>query len=169
MNDEMYVSNPFTTEISLLYPEEYQIGLKGKDIIKNKVNVDISDDEVGYITLHIHSAITSEHVTDSIKTMEVIQNSINDLEKSLKITININSISYLRLMNHMNALLMRIRTKEKLQMDINGFTKDKFPFAYTKANDICEKLSHTLGKEIPESEVGYLALHLERILSSQIK
>lgn len=31
---------------------------------------------------------------------------------------------------------------------------------------LCDALSKVLKMELPESEVGYLALHLERILSS---
>ena len=46
------------------------------------------------------------------------------------------------------------------------FTKNKFPFAYEQAIRMCDNLSKVLHKELPESEVGYLALHLERILSS---
>ena len=30
---------------------------------------------------------------------------------------------------------------------------------------MCESLSKVLNKELPETEIGYLALHLERILS----
>ena len=53
-------------------------------------------------------------------------------------------------------------------MDITEFTKEKFPFAYEQARVLCEQLSHVLHKELPDSELGYLALHLERILSSTI-
>lgn len=51
-------------------------------------------------------------------------------------------------------------------MDITEFTKEKFPFAYEQARVLCEQLSHVLHKDLPDSELGYLALHLERILSS---
>ncbi len=51
-------------------------------------------------------------------------------------------------------------------MDISEFTKEKFPFAYLQAVNMCNALSKALNKELPETEVGYLALHLERILSS---
>jgi transcriptional antiterminator len=53
-------------------------------------------------------------------------------------------------------------------MDITEFTKEKFPFAYEQARVLCEQLSHVLHKDLPDSELGYLALHLERILSSTI-
>ena len=42
-------------------------------------------------------------------------------------------------------------------MDISEFTKDKFPFAYEQASNMCEALSKVLKKKLPETEVGYLA------------
>ena len=86
--------------------------------------------------------------------------------QDLNVKIDIESISYARLMNHIKFLIIRLNTNEQLQMDISEFTKDKFPFAYEQAIRMCDNLSKVLHKELPESEVGYLALHLERILSS---
>lgn len=163
------MSNPFAKDIELLFPEEYAVALKGKEFIKEMTGCEIPDDEVGYITLHVHSAIGSEHVTESIQAMEVIHESIDKLQEDLKIEIDDSSISYMRLMNHIKYLLLRLNTKEKLQMDISEFTREKFPFAYEQAKEMCLRLSNVINKAIPESEVGYLALHLERILSSELK
>ena len=169
MKENAYMKNPFTQDIQLLFPDEYQVALVGRDLIKERIGIDITDDEVGYISLHVHSAITNEHVLESIQAMEVIQNSINQLRQDLRVEINVNSISYMRLMNHIKYLLLRLHTKEKLQIDIGEFAKDKFPFAYEQAQTMCQQLSKVLNKVVPETEVGYLALHLERILSFEIK
>lgn len=34
---------------------------------------------------------------------------------------------------------------------------------------MCQQLAKVLDKEIPETEIGYLALHLERILSLELE
>lgn len=169
LNNNMQISNPFTKDIELLFPEEYKIALKGREIIKQYTEYDIPDDEVGYITLHVHSAISTSRTTDSIQVMEIIRENIDQLRKDLKITIDENSIAYTRLMNHLKYLLLRLDTEEKLQMDISDFTKTKFPFAYEQATKMCRQLSKVLEQDIPETEIGYLALHLERILSLEIK
>lgn len=169
LNNNMQISNPFTKDIELLFPEEYKIALKGREIIKQYTEYDIPNDEVGYITLHVHSAISTSGTTDSIQVMEIIRENIDQLRKDLKITIDENSIAYTRLMNHLKYLLLRLNTEEKLQMDISDFTKTKFPFAYEQATKMCHQLSKVLEQEIPETEIGYLALHLERILSLEIK
>lgn len=169
MKENVNMSNPFTKDIELLFPQEYAIALKGKDLIKAAIGYEITDDEVGYITLHVHSAISSNHVAESIQAMEIIHESIDKLRQDLRIEIDRNSISYIRLMNHIKYLLLRLNTREKLQMDISDFTKETFPFAYDQAKEICARLAKVMNKDIPQSEIGYLALHLERILSIELK
>lgn len=166
MKENIMPSNPFLADIKLLFPDEYEVAFKGKAVIKKFIDVDINDDEIGFITLHIHSAISSNQVVESMEATRVIHDSIIKLQEDLNIVIDINSISYVRLMNHIKFLILRLNTNEKLQMDISEFTKDKFPFAYDQAVNMCNALSKALNKELPETEVGYLALHLERILSS---
>lgn len=169
MKDNIMPSNPFTDDIRLLFPDEYRVAMEGKEIIKNYTSHIINDDEVGFITLHIHSAISSNKVAQTMEATRIIHDSILQLQTELNIVIDVHSVSYVRLMNHIKFLIIRINTNEKLQMDISEFTKDKFPFAYEQAGHMCDALAKALNKELPKAEVGYLALHLERILSSTIE
>ena len=166
MDENIMPSNPFTYDIRLLFPDEYEVALKSKEIIKSFINKEINNDEVSFITLHIHSAISSNKVGESMEAARIVHESIIKLQTDLNVKIDIESISYARLMNHIKLLIIRLNTNEQLQMDISEFTKNKFPFAYEQAIRMCDNLSKVLHKELPASEVGYLALHLERILSS---
>ena len=166
MDENIMPNNPFIHDIRLLFPKEYEVASVGKDIIEQLCNRVINEDEIGYITIHVHSAISNNAVNESMEATRIIHESIEKLQDDLHITIDITSISYVRLMNHIKFLLLRLNTSEELQMDISEFTKEKFPFAYGYAKRICEDLSKTLNKELPENEIGYLALHLERILSN---
>lgn len=166
MDENIMPSNPFIYDIRLLFPDEYEIGEEAKKVIKKYVGKDINEDEIGFITLHIHSAISSTQVVDSMEAIRIVNKSIHDLEDTLHIKIDVESLSYVRLMNHIKFLILRLNKNELLQMNISEFTKDKFPFAYQQATMMCAALSKVLKKELPETEVGYLALHLERILSS---
>ena len=72
LENKMEINNPFTKDIELLFPEEYKIALKGREIIEKYTQYKIPDNEVGYITLHVHSAISTSKTTESIQVMEVI-------------------------------------------------------------------------------------------------
>ncbi|WP_337930225.1 PRD domain-containing protein, partial [Holdemanella sp.] len=161
-------SNPFNMDIQLMFPDEYSVALKAKEVIEKYTHEEINADEIAFITLHIHSAISVNKVGQSMEVMRVIREFFKKLQADLNIRIDANSLSYIRLMNHIKFLLLRLNNDEELQMDITEFTKEKFPFAYEQARVLCEQLSRVLHKDLPDSELGYLALHLERILSSTI-
>lgn len=168
IKEKDYPANPFYTDIQLVFPDEYEVALQAKDVIREYTHEEINADEIGFITLHIHSAVSVNKVGESMEVMRVIRDFFKKLQADLKVRIDSNSLSYIRLMNHIKFLLLRLNNDEELQMDITEFTKEKFPFAYEQARVMCEQLSKVLHKELPDSELGYLALHLERILSSTI-
>ena len=76
-----------------------------------------------------------------MEAARIVHESIIKLQTDLNIKIDIESISYARLMNHIKFLIIRLNTNEQLQMDISEFTKDKFPFAYEQAIRMCDNLS----------------------------
>ena len=47
--------NPFNQDIKALFDREYQAAMEGREIIREMTDISISEDEVGYITLHIHA------------------------------------------------------------------------------------------------------------------
>ena len=70
-----------------------------------------------------------------MEVMRVIREFFKKLQADLNIRIDANSLSYIRLMNHIKFLLLRLNNDEELQMDITEFTKEKFPFAFVKNVD----------------------------------
>lgn len=163
MNQNLDIRNPFAHDIRLLFPEEYEIACYGKDIILEKCGKSINEDEVGYITLHIHSSIDDENVATSMQTAIIIQEMIARVEKDFKMTINQNSLSYGRLLTHIKYMLLRIKKGESLHLDMEDYVKTNLPYAYEVASNIIEEIEKTIQKKFAKTETGYLALHIERI------
>lgn len=63
--------NPFINDIRLLFPDEYEVALEGREVINKFISRMINDDEVGFITLHIHSAISSNQVAESMEATRI--------------------------------------------------------------------------------------------------
>ncbi|MDD6769410.1 MAG: PRD domain-containing protein [Inconstantimicrobium porci] len=169
LKKDLVVNNPFSDDIKSLFKDEYEVALKGKEIIKRRTGAEISNDEVGYITLHIHSALTSDNVSQSMRIAMIIRETIEKVEDKFNIEIKTDSLSYSRLMNHVKFMIVRLKQNEKLHVDINEYTKTQFPNSYDIALNICDKIAHELKQPVDEVEVGYLALHIERIKTSEIK
>ena len=67
------IVNPFLNEIQTLYPSEYNIAEKGSKLIKEKLNVALPESEIGFITLHIHSARVNVEVSQSLSILELLK------------------------------------------------------------------------------------------------
>lgn len=164
MHNKMQITNPFSNEIRLLYPEEWKIAAKSREIIFNKLGHLINDDEIGFITLHLHS--TQEMSNDDAFIMAIIVNeSIREIEKEYDIEIDLNSLSYSRLMIHMKYLIARLHEDEVITLDMEDYTKESIPDSYALAVRIIKRIEDSLNREVPVIETGYLAMHIDRILS----
>ena len=54
------ISNPLTEDIKVLFYSEFKVAETLKTILRERLQIEIDDHEVGYVALHIHSAIGDE-------------------------------------------------------------------------------------------------------------
>ena len=92
------------------------------------------------MALHIHSAIGDEKVSVAMQTARAVRECIDMIEKATGKPIDVLSLSYNRLMNHMKYMVARASTGEKLNLDMNEYMLDQYPQAYKIATDICKNL-----------------------------
>ena len=50
---------------------------------------------------------------------------------------------------------------------MNRFMQESYPRAFQIAGEICRQLERTLNCQVDEMEVGYLAMHIERVFEIQ--
>ena len=139
-----------------------------KAILRERLQIEIDDHEVGYVALHIHSAIGDERVSVAMQTAKAVRECIDMIEKVTGKPIDVLSLSYNRLMNHMKYMVARASTGEKLNLDMNDYMLDQYPQAYEIAVDICKNLEECIGHKLDETETGYLAMHIQRVYNDAI-
>lgn len=163
MSHSLKISNPYASEIRLLNPDEYEVALQARELIFQETGFEFDEEELGYITLHLHCAKTSEQVDTHMKVAIVVNESLKKIESRFQITIDVNSLSYSRLMTHMRYMIARIHKNEILKIDMDEFVKNNFPEAYVVAEEIVIEIAKVLKYKIERVEVGYLALHIQRV------
>ena len=161
------IYNPLTEDIKALFHSEFKAALVLRDILKKEKNIDIDDDEIGYVSLHIHAAKEDVNTSISMKMAEAVRRCINIIENEKNCKIDVMSLSYNRLMNHVKFMVARIVKNEELKLNINDYLEFKIPESFTIATTICDELSIALKLEIKEVEIGYLAMHIERVIMSE--
>ena len=67
MENKEQISNPLNDDIRVMFYKEYKIAENIRHILKDKKQIDIIDDEIGYITLHIHTSLNNSKVSDAME------------------------------------------------------------------------------------------------------
>ncbi len=157
------ILNPLTPDIQALFSCEFKVALHLKEYLEKEKGIDVPNDEIGYVALHIHSALEKESVAISMQMAAAVRECVSFIEEQRHIHVDITSLSYNRLMNHVKFMVARVLKKESLKVNMNEYVAHNFPDSYELARIVCDKLSKSLRVPLEEIEIGYLALHIERV------
>ena len=161
------ISNPLTDDIRIMFYKEYKVAGCIRDLLKEKLGIRIDEHEIGYIALPVHAAIVDENVSQAMEIARTVRECICMVEEETGKSIDVMSLSYNRLMNHVRYMVARAIHGEKLKMSLNDYMSVKFPGPYMTAEKICRKMEKSLKLPIPDIEIGYLAMHLERMMDRE--
>ena len=169
MKNNERISNPLTDDIKLLFHMEYKVAACVIPVIEEKFGVTIDDDEVGYITLHVHSAIDDENISDAMQIARAVRQCIDIVENAMEKKIDVMSLAYNRLMNHVRYMIVRAIKGEKLKMSLNDYMSVKYPEEFQMAEKICDEISKMIKHKLDKVEIGYLAMHICRVTSGELE
>ncbi len=68
-------------------------------------------------------------------------------------------------MNHVRYMAARVVKGKKLKLDMNDYISEQFPDAFRLASVVCGHLEKYLKAEMNNVEIGYLAMHIQRVLA----
>jgi transcriptional antiterminator len=163
------IVNPFLLETRMLYKTEYSIALKAVEMLKDRMNIDIPESEVGFITFHIHGGRIGIHNGSSLKYVKAISKIIPYIEDKIGFSIEENSFDSVRLVSHLRGLIERCARHETIENLLLDRMKKDFPFEYKISENIALILNKSIGIVVPENEIGYIALHLYKLNHTKIQ
>ncbi len=163
------ISNPLTQDIQMLFYKEYKIAQLAEDLIRQEEGIEIDKDEIGYIALHVHSSICDENVSNAMQIAAAVRECVAMIEEETGSKIDVQTLSYNRLMNHIKYMAARGMTGEELKLDMNEYIEKQFPNSFRIADAVCKHLSRALSIELQEIEIGYLAMHIELVCANEVK
>lgn len=164
--ENIFLPNPFILDIKILFGKEFAVAMESRKIIQEMTGYRISDDEAGFIALHIHSGLSNEEVSDTLRTTQIIDESMLIIEKSIGSKIKKESLAYIRLMSHLYYMIVRMKTEEAVNLDLNEFVRLNYPNAGRIAEVVCRNMSRKMQKSMYPEELGFLAIHIQRMIAS---
>jgi len=159
----MAIHNPFLMEIKALYPEEFAIGQYARQKAMSDLKIDLPEDEAAFIALHIHAARQNKSVKDTVKQTRILKEIIEIIQLRLNLEVQENELTYLRLINHLRGVIDRLLNRKNIENPLLESIRREFKESYAIVLEIKELLERNYQLPFSESEMGFMALHIERI------
>lgn len=95
------VKNFLLWDIKRFFPDEFFIGNKALEMVKEKFDVQLPEDEAGFIALHLVNAGMDEEVGNVYELTKIMQEITNIVKYHFKVTFNEDSVYFYRFSTHL--------------------------------------------------------------------
>lgn len=161
------LKNALLWEIKKYYTREFKVGLKALEMIESQLGVKMTEDEAGYIAIHITTAETdTSNTTQTMDAVKLVQNSIQIVKYHFHKELNENSVHYERFLAHLKFFAQRVLTDKEIEPDDEDFVKmiqSKYREEYLCACKIGEYIKKEFHKTMTDEELIYLTVHIKRV------
>ncbi|MBV6686171.1 transcription antiterminator [Bacillus sp. JRC01] len=163
----MEIRNPFLVETRTLYPFEYEVAREVVELINDHTEVNLPEGEIGFIALHIHSAMMNKDLSEINQHSQLIARLTGMIEQQLEVNIDRDSIDYVRLVRHIRYTIERVLKGERVEEPekIANLLKEEYPLCYNLSWKLIKMMQQRLKKPVYDAEAVYLTMHLQRIQS----
>ena len=134
--------------------------------MKKRLNVEMPEDEAGFIALHFVNAEYGTDIRDAVRFPNQMKEILGIVAEELGIEMDEGSLHYERFLTHVKFLLLRIYRKELLEEEENEITEmmqRKYPREYSCSRKVADYIEKTADCKLAGEEVLYLTLHIRRV------
>lgn len=140
--------NALLWEIKRFYPQEFQLGIYALELIQDRLDILLPEDEAGFIALHFVNAEYGTDIRDAVKFPDQMQAIVDIVERDLGILLDESSLHYERFMTHIKFLIQRIYRKELLSSEdreLSLLMQRKYPREYQCSLKVAEYIMQATG------------------------
>ena len=161
------VTNRVAWQIKNFYRQEYEIGLRAVEMMKERLSVELPQDEAANVAFHIVNATKDSAANyDAMKAARLIGALVSIVTYTTHCQLDTESIHYSRFISHLQFFAERYYSEQPLNSGDN-FLYHQMQAAYPEAVTCAERMRTYLlnndKKRITDEEVAYLALHVARL------
>ena len=158
--------NALLWEIKRFYPQEFQLGIYALELIQDRLDILLPEDEARFIALHFVNAEYGTDIRDAVKFPDQMQAIVDIVERDLGILLDESSLHYERFMTHIKFLIQRIYRKELLSSEdreLSLLMQRKYLREYQCSLKVAEYIMQATGSRLSEEEIMYLSVHIRRV------
>src|SRR5699024_8317148 len=164
---DIEVQNPLYWEIKKMFPREFNIGMKGLDIIEDVIGIRLHNSEAASIAIHIINAVKEGGlIEETIGTIKIIQNILNLIRQQFGKDFDENSMAYSRFITHLQYFAYRVYNKLSFDEEselLYSQVKQSYLTAFNIAVRVADFSALKYSYEVSKDELVYLTIHIERV------
>lgn len=164
------LQNALLWEIKRFYPYEYELGCYALKLVKERIGVDLPEDEAGFIALHFVNAEYGTNIRDAFRFPNQLKDILEITSNELGIVLDERTLHYERFVTHLKFLLQRVYRKELLpneEDELAELMRTKYPKEYACSCKIAEYVEKNADCRLSGEEVMYLAIHIRRVTMAE--
>lgn len=166
LKEDNEIVNPFLIETETLYKREFETAKKAISILEKRTGINIPDGEIGFIALHIHSARNKGKLSETIKCAYIASSIAELIEDELYIEIDRNSLDYARFIIHVQFAIKRMMSNSPIKNGLLETIKKEYSNSYNVAAKAADLIERELKIKVVPDEIGYIAVHIEKLRSA---
>lgn len=162
--------NALLWEIKQFYPQEFRLGQYAVELIKERLGIDMPEDEAGFIALHFVNAEYGTDIRDALNFPNLMKEILEIAQESLQIELDESTLHYERFVTHVKFLLQRIYRRELLtneEKELVEMMQKKYPREYACSRRIADYIERATDCKLSGEEVMYLAIHIRRVTMAE--
>lgn len=162
------VKNALLWDIKRFYPDEFFVGKKALEFIEEKAGSQLTEDEAGFIALHIVNAEMDENIEEIYEITKIMQEVSNIVKYYFNVDFDEESVYFYRFISHLKFFAQRLINKntyrDETDDDLLTVIKQKYKNSYECVNKISKFIYENYNYILSDEEKLYLTIHIERVI-----
>lgn len=141
--------------------KEFEMAETLTKYIEDSIGIRLPEDEIGYITMHLlgldYKSTHDIEYTAFVK--KIVDTTIREANKTFHIDFFQDEVLVDSLTNHLMYTMFRIKSNLTIRNPMLKEIKEKYKILFKKTQKIIRVLENKFKINIPEDEIGYIAIH----------
>ena len=163
----MAFQNILLTEVRRFYPKEFEIGMYALRLMKDRLGVDMPEDEAASIAMHILNAEYDISISETFHATKLMDQIIDIVTKETGYAFDSKNYYEERFLSHLRYLAQRIIRGESLPKQSEDTFFDVLAAQYPKEMDcakaVAAEMLETRGFSLSDEEISGLTIHIRRV------
>ncbi|MCD5002576.1 PRD domain-containing protein [Enterococcus saccharolyticus] len=169
--NNIQMKNFLLWDVKRFFPDELEIARQAIQVVNQRMGIQLSDDEAGFLTLHIVNAAIDSTNESAIDLTQMIEEILTVIKYTLKINFIENDIYFQRFITHLRFFSERVLNpshnkieEDMVENELFTLVVRKYPEAFEATKKVVDLLKTRWDYNTSRDEQVYITIHIARII-----